>query len=83
MAKHHEKTQSDQSLRCPHENASGLSYPLSAQQRLIRLADAHTDLSLHWVHNIFVGFIMSFNCIALLNIEATYILNRLCSQSPV
>ena len=29
--------QSDQSLRCPHEENLGLSYPFSAQRRLIRL----------------------------------------------
>ena len=29
--------QSDQSLRCPHEESLGLSYPLSTQQRLTRL----------------------------------------------
>ena len=27
-------TQSNQCLRCPHEESLGLSYPLSAQQRL-------------------------------------------------
>ena len=37
-----------------------LSYPLSAQRRLWSdWADAQADLSLHWVHSHFVGFVMS------------------------
>ena len=32
-----DSTQSDQSLHCPHEEALVLSYPMSAQLRLIRL----------------------------------------------
>ena len=32
-----EHLQSDQSLRCPHEESLGLNYTLSAQRRLIRL----------------------------------------------
>ena len=36
-----------------------LSYPLSAQQRLWSdWADAQADLSLHWAHTHFVGFVM-------------------------
>ena len=37
-----------------------LSYPLSTQQRLWSncWADAQADLSLHWVHSHFVGFVM-------------------------
>ena len=35
-----------------------LSYPLSAQLRLIRLGDAQTDLSLRWAHSHSVGFVM-------------------------
>ena len=43
-------SQSDQSLRCPHEESLG-PYPLSAQRRLRSdWADAQADLSLHWVH---------------------------------
>ena len=41
--------QSDQSLRCPHEES--LSYPLNAQQRFWSdWADAQADLSLRWAH---------------------------------
>ena len=37
-----------------------LSYPLSAQQRLWSdWTDAQADLSLHWAHSHFVGFVMS------------------------
>ena len=37
-----------------------LSYPLSAQRRLWSdWADAQGNLSLHWVHSHFVGFVMS------------------------
>ena len=36
-----------------------LSYPLSAQRRLWSdWADPQADLSLHWVHSHFVGFVM-------------------------
>ena len=36
-----------------------LSYPLSAQRRLWSdWADAQADLSLHWVHTHFVGFVI-------------------------
>ena len=36
-----------------------LSYPLSAQRRLSSdWVDAQADLSLHWAHNHFVGFVM-------------------------
>ena len=48
--------QSDQSLRCPHEE----SYPLITQQRLWSdWTDAQADLSVCWVHTHFVGFVMS------------------------
>ena len=51
--------QSDQSLRCPHEETLSLSYPLSAQQNLWSdWVDAQADLSLRWVHSHFVGFVM-------------------------
>ena len=37
-----------------------LSYPLSAQRRLLSgWADAQADLSLRWAHIHFVGFVMS------------------------
>ena len=37
-----------------------LSYPLSTQQRLWSdWADAQADLSLHWAHTHFVGFVTS------------------------
>ena len=37
-----------------------LSYPLSTQRRLWSdWADAQADLSLHWAHTYFVGFVMS------------------------
>ena len=49
-------TQSDQSLRCPHEESFG---PLSAQRRLWSdWADAQADLSLRWVHSHFFAFVM-------------------------
>ena len=47
--------QSDQSLRCPHEET--LSYPLSALQRLWSAwVDAQADLSLRWAHRSFCWF---------------------------
>ena len=50
--------QSDQSLRCPNEEAWTLSYPLSAQQRLWSdWEDAQADLSLRWAHSHIVGFV--------------------------
>ena len=54
--------QSDQSLRCPHEESLDtpppFSYPLSAQRRLWSdWADAQADLSLRWAHTHFVGFV--------------------------
>ena len=53
-------TQSDQSLRCLHEETLVLSYPWSAQPRLWSdWADAQADLSLRWAHTHFVGFVMS------------------------
>ena len=52
--------QSDQSLRCPHEECLVLSYPLSALRRLWSdWVDAQADLSLHWAHTHSVGFVMS------------------------
>ena len=51
---------SDQSLRCPHEESLGLSYPLSARRRLWSdLADVLADLSLRCAYTHFVGFVMS------------------------
>ena len=54
--------QSDQSLRCLHEESLGpYNYPLSAQRRLWSdWADAQADLSLRWAHSHFVGFVMSW-----------------------
>ena len=51
--------QSNQSLRCPHEESFGLSYPQSGQRRLIRLGwcqgwSAQSDLSLRWAHMSFI-----------------------------
>ena len=41
------------------KNHWALSYPLSVQQRLWSdWVDAQADLSLHWVHRSFVGFVM-------------------------
>ena len=37
-----------------------LSYPLSTRWRLIRLGRCQADLSLHWAHSHFVGFVMSW-----------------------
>ena len=49
--------QSDQCLRCPHEETWVLSYPLSTQQRRwLDWADAQSDLSLCWALSHFVGF---------------------------
>ena len=49
--------QSDQSLRCPHKETLGLSYPLSAQRRLWSAwASAQADLSLRWAHMPFCRF---------------------------
>ena len=48
--------QSDQSLRCPHEESLGPQLPLSALRRV----DAQADLSLHWAHTHFVGFVISW-----------------------
>ena len=51
--------QSDQSLCCLLKKAWFLSYPFSAHRRLWSdWADAQADLSLHWVHSHFVGFVM-------------------------
>ena len=63
--------QSDQSLRCPHEESLGPKLPTERTAKtLIRLggcpqrrllsdwADAKTDLSLCWAHSHFVGFVM-------------------------
>ena len=49
--------QSDQSLRCPHEESWVLSYPLSAQQRLWSdWVDVQADLSLRWAYMPFCWF---------------------------
>ena len=62
--------QSDQSLRCPHEETLVLSYPLSAQRRLWPAwADAQADLSLRWAHTHFVGFVML--CLILIGLFIT------------
>ena len=43
------------------KKAWALSYPLSAQRRLWSdWADAQADLSLHWAHTHFVGFVISW-----------------------
>ena len=43
------------------KKAGVLSYPLSAQRRLRSdWVDAQADLSLHWAHSHFVGFVMSW-----------------------
>ena len=48
-----------------------LSYPLSAQRKLWSdWADAQADLSLHWAHSHFVGFVMrrlNYNCVTIAN----------------
>ena len=51
--------QSDQSLRCPHEESLGPELPIE-RTAILRSdwADAQADLSLRWVHSHFVGFIM-------------------------
>ena len=50
--------QSDQSLRCPHEESLG---PWLSTERTARLwsdwADAQANLSLRWADSHFVGFI--------------------------
>ena len=52
--------QSDQSFHCM-KKAWVLSYPLSAQRRVWSVwADAQADLSLHWAHTHFAGFVMSW-----------------------
>ena len=49
------------SLRCPHEETLGPSYPLSAQRRLWSdWVDSQADLSLRWAHTHFVGFVVSW-----------------------
>ena len=53
--------QSDQSLRCPHEEPWVLCYQLSAKRRLWSdWADAQADMSLRWAHTHCVGFVMSW-----------------------
>ena len=50
-------TQSDQSLRCPHEESLGPYHPLSAQRRIWSdWADAQADLSVGWAHMPFCWF---------------------------
>ena len=64
--------QSDQSLRCLHEAAWVLIYPLSAQRRLWSdWADAQADLSLRWAHSHIVGFVMCTSFFALPEIAMT------------
>ena len=49
--------QSDQSLRCPHEEICILSYPMCVQRRFSRCSDCanvQADLNFRWVH-IFEG----------------------------
>ena len=54
---HVASAQSDQSLRCPHEETLGPSYPLSAQWRIWSdWADAKAHLSLRWAHMPFYWF---------------------------
>ena len=45
--------QSDQSLRCPHEESLGPQLPIE------RTVKTQADLSLRWAHSHFVGFVMS------------------------
>ena len=67
-------TQSDQSLRCPHEECLVLSYPLRAVRRLWSdWVDAQADLSLRWAHTHFVGFVMS-------RLKLNFILSR-CAKT--
>ena len=47
---------SDQSLLCPHEESLATHWAHSEDWS--DWADAQTDLSLHWVHSHFVGFVM-------------------------
>ena len=48
-----------QSLHCPHEESCVLSYPLSAQRRLLSdWADGQADLSLRGAHSHFVDFVI-------------------------
>ena len=49
--------QSDQSLRCPHEESLDPWLPIECTA--IRV-NAQADLSLRWVHTHFVGFDMSW-----------------------
>ena len=47
--------QSDQSLRCPHEESLG---PLLPIERTVKTLTAQSDQSLSWAHSHFVGFVM-------------------------
>ena len=52
--------QSDQSLRCPHEETLGLKLPIERTAKtLIRLGGCPADLSVRCAHTHFVGFVMS------------------------
>ena len=49
------------SLRCPHEESLGPELPIERERRLWSdWADVQADLSLHWAHTQFVGFVMSW-----------------------
>ena len=53
--------QSDQSLRCPHEEILDPWLPIKCKRRLWSdLADAQANLSLRWAHSHFAGFDMSW-----------------------
>ena len=50
---------SDQSLRCPLEESLGPEISIERKWRhWSEWADAQADLSLHWEHTRFVGFVM-------------------------
>ena len=56
-----------------------LSYPLSAQRRLIRLGRC-PDLSLRWVHTHFIGFVMSWVMCACLCLKLELGFSPVCIQ---
>ena len=63
--------QSDQSLRCPHEETLGLYLPTERKWRLWSdRVDAQADLILRWAHTHFVGSVMSR-----LNYEINYVIS--------
>ena len=52
--------QTDQRLRCPHEESLGPLLPIERTAKTRSdWADAQADLSLRWEHSNFVGFVMS------------------------